>query len=461
LNRVGVLQVTTNENRFERWFNKGPFHRLILTLALFLVWLLCDSLVAMLIVKRGHAKSEDFFVTSMLSSVYDEHRNIPQIRELLAGHPRIYPAYQERFLADGLLGARLIPNFLTFTPDRWGNETVSAYAANGTFWFMTDEYGFPTVARLGHHYSLRKPADVFRVIMLGGSTVEGVGVESPLESLPSKLQLLLEREPSQTPKKVEVINGGISHFSSDQEYLLLIADLLRFEPDLVIAYDGWNDSHHLPDAIAGAPRTRPFRSASQENNEDRVNASFSVTGSFGLFATVGVGHMLDFFSHFATFRLLNYSIDLVIEHYHGKGNAVNHGPAYKPELSVEAAQIYIENRERMLFVAKQSGFQFASFLQPIIGVDGKTYTATEAQYASPAVKRERESFYRTVRPLLDKLAMANEVSGTFCVADISTKSFSGVTDMVYADTGHLLAYGNELVAQQILRELERCKLLPR
>ena len=460
MNGVRVLQVTTNENRFEQWFDKGPFNRLLLMLALLLVWLLCDSLFAVLIVNRGHAKSEDFFVTSVLSPVHDERRNIPQIRELLAGHPRIYPAYQERFQADGLLGARLIPNFLTFTPDRWGNATVSAYAANRTFWFMTDEYGFPTVAHLGHHYSLRKPANVFRVIMLGGSTVEGAGVNSPLESLPSKLQLLLERELSRTSKKVEVINGGIAHFSSDQEYLLLIADLLPFEPDLVIAYDGWNDSHNLPDTIAGAPRTRPFRSESQENNEDRANASFSVTGSFGLFATVGAGHMLDFLSHFATFRLLNYSINLVIEHYHGKGDAVNHGLAYKPELSVEAAQIYIENRERMLFIAKQKGFQFASFLQPIIGVDGKVYTAIEAQYASPAVKHERETFYQTVRPLLDRFAMANEVSGTSCVADISTRSFSGVTDTVYADTGHLLAYGNELVAQHILTELERCKLLP-
>jgi hypothetical protein len=461
LNRVGVPQVTANENRFERWFNEGPFHRLILMLALLLVWLLCDSLAAVLIVKLRHTRSDDFFATSMLSSVYDDHRNIPQIRELLAGHPRIYPAYQDRFLADGLLGARLIPNFLTFTPDRWVNATVSAYATNGTFWFATDEYGFPTVARLGHHYSLRKPADVFRVIVLGGSTVEGVGVKSPLESLPSKLQLLLERELSQPSKKVEVINAGISHFTSDQEYLLLIADLLRFEPDLVIAYDGWNDSHHLPDVIAGAPRTRPFRSASQENNEDRVNASFSVIGSFGQFATISTGHMLDFLRHFVTFRLLNYSVDLVIEHFNRKDNAVNDGPAHKPELSVEAAQIYIENRERMLFIAKQNGFRFASFLQPIIGVDEKVYTPIEAQYISPTARQEREIFYQTVRPLLDKFATANEVSGTSCVADISTKSFSGVTDMVYADTGHLLAYGNELVAQHIVAELERCKLLPR
>jgi len=136
------------------------------------------------------------------------------------------------------------------------------------------------------------------------------------------------------------------------------------------------------------------------------------------------------------------------------------GSAYEPELSVEAAHVYIENRERMLFIAKQKGFRFASFLQPITGVDGKTYTATESQYASPAVVQKRQIFYQTVRPLLGKFASANEVSGVSCVADISTTSFAGVSEMVYADTGHLLANGNELVAQHILTELERCKLLP-
>jgi hypothetical protein len=124
----------------------------------------------------------------------------------------------------------------------------------------------------------------------------------------------------------------------------------------------------------------------------------------------------------------------------------------------------MENRERMLFIAKQKGFHFASFLQPIVGIDGKPYTPIESLYAPPiddVVKQEREIFYQTVRPLLGKFASAKEVTGASCVADISTTSFAGVSDTVYADTGHLLANGNELVAQRILTELKRCKLLPR
>ena len=122
----------------------------------------------------------------------------------------------------------------------------------------------------------------------------------------------------------------------------------------------------------------------------------------------------------------------------------------------------------MLFIAKQSGFHFASFLQPIMEVDGKSYSATETRYvahlhpqiANDLIKQEREVFYQTVRPLLREFAAANEVAGAFCMADISTSSFAGVADTVYYDSGHLLATGNEWVAQRILAELKRCNLLP-
>jgi lysophospholipase L1-like esterase len=456
------------ENRFELWFSKGRFRRLQLILVLLVVWLLCDSLLAIVLVRTGHAKREDFFATSLHPFNATDHLDVPEIRDLLAGHARLYPRYLDRFQADGLLGGRLVPNFLIVMPPIRRNGAGDSNGVEKPFWLMTDEQGFPPVARVGHHYLVQKPADVFRVIMLGGSTVEGIGANSPLESLPSKLQLLLEREFPHSSKQIEVINAGISGFSSDQEYLFLIADLLRYKPDLVIAYDGWNDSHILRQAIAEGPRTRPYRTVSQANNADRVNASFSPSGSFGLFATITAGRTLGYLSHFATFRLMQSSIRRVTDRFDHRNNAAQHDPAFRPEPSVEAAHFYIENRERMLFIAKQSGFNFASFLQPIIGIDGKSYSATESPYvahlhpqiANGLIKPEREVFYQTVRPLLRAFAAANDVSGAICTADISTSSFAGVADTVYYDSGHLLAKGNEFVAQRILAELKRCNLLP-
>jgi len=284
----GYRLMEVSENRFELWFSKGRFSRLI--------WFwFAHGMAAVRFLGRGADRKGRTRKTGGFL------RNLPAVVRLCRSsqHPAdrrtagIAPAdFSGISVAlSSRWSARCAPD--TQFPDirtrPLGRRDCLRLCSQQTFWFMTDEYGFPTVARLGQHYSLRKPANVFRVIMLGGSTVEGVGVKSPLESLPSKLQLLLEQELSQTSKQVEVINGGISHFASDQEYLLLIADLLRFEPDLVIAYDGWNDSQHMPDAIAGAPRTRPFRSASQEDNEDRVNASFSPIGAFRLFAAISAG----------------------------------------------------------------------------------------------------------------------------------------------------------------------------
>ena len=471
--RIDILEGTVKvadvkENRFELWFSQGRFRRLLLVLVVLVLWLLCDSLLAVAMVLTGHARREDFFATSLHLSNPAGRPDIPEIHDVLARHARLYPRYLERFQADGLLGGRLVPNFLIVMPPLRPSGSEDSNGLDKPFWLMTDEQGFPPVARVGHHYLVPKPADVFRVIMLGGSTVEGIGVSSPLESLPSKLQLLLEREFPRSSKQIEVINAGISGFSSDQEYLFLIADLLRYKPDLVIAYDGWNDAHILRQAIEGGPRTRPYRSVSQENNEDRVNASFSPGGSFGLFATITAGRTLEYLGHFATFRLLHSSIRRITGRFDPINNAAQPDPAFRPEPSVEAAHFYIENRERMLFIAKQSGIRFASFLQPIMEIDGKSYSATENRYAAhlhpqianDQIKQEREVFYETLRPLLSEFAATNEVAGAFCMADISTSSFAGVVDTVYYDSGHLLAKGNEFVAQRILAELKRCNLLP-
>lgn len=459
------------KNRFEQWFAKGRLSRLTLTLALLLalllVWLLCDTLLAIVIVETGHANREEFFATSIETFVHSDRREIPQIRDLLARHGRFYPRYWDHFQADGLLGVRLAPNFLGVGAPRPGNGWEPIGDADKPYWFMTDEQGFPPVARLGHRYLLPKPANVFRVIVLGGSTVEGLGVNSPLESLPSKLLLLLEQTFARSSKEVEVINAGVSGYSSDQEYLLLIADLLRYEPDLVIAYDGWNDAQLLPVTIAGTPYTRPYRTLLQQSNGDRVNASYSPTGSFRLFVTITSGRLVEYLSHFSTSWLLQHLIQRITDRFHWSEDAAPHNQGFQRDSSVAAARFYIESRERMFFIARQKKFRFASFLQPIMLIDGKPYTAAEKVYAgrlapqmaNDVVGRQREVFYQTVRPLLEEFASKNEASGVSCVADISTTSFAGVSDTVYTDSGHLLANGNELVAQRILGELKRCNLL--
>jgi hypothetical protein len=452
------------KNRIDIWLHESPINRFSLLLAMAAIWLLFDFLIAIGLVLAGSARIDQFYLTEWLSPAVRAHSVNSKWRELLAQHARLYPSYMDRFEADGLLGYRLVSNFLTVVPPPLGSWV------SHTFWFTTNDQGFPlterAVERVGRHYEIPKMAGVFRILMLGGSTVEGYGVNSPLDSLPSKLQGLLSDAFAQHShlgfRHIELINAGVTNYASDQEYLSLLVDLLRFEPDLVVVYDGWNDSEVLPVWIGGDPWTRPYRGPPQQANADRVNRTFTVAGAFGLFVTIASKKTVTILDGFVTFHIAHRAI-------HGLagmmrlGDAGHAEPSYDPAYSLQAARFFLANRERMLLLAEQNGFRFAALLQPLMLVDNKIYTGFElaaAAHLSPIQRRERELFYSTVRPLLTGFAAAREVPERVCIRDISATSFAGITETVYADSGHLLPSGNQIVAEHILAELQRCHLLP-
>ena len=85
---------------------------------------------------------------------------------------------------------------------------------------------------------LAKPADVTRIVVLGDSRTMAEGV--PFDEIyPRRLERLLrEANPG---RKFEVINGGVSGYSSHQGRALLEEKLLAYEPDYVTVLFGIND----------------------------------------------------------------------------------------------------------------------------------------------------------------------------------------------------------------------------
>ncbi|WP_026605780.1 hypothetical protein [Methylocapsa acidiphila] len=186
-----------------------------------------------------------------------------------------------------------------------------------------------------------------------------------------------------------------------------------------------------------------------------MNDSFTSWGAVRIAAAMTAQHALEALDGFATFKLLHLALTRV-----APVGAVE--TPYLPAYSERAAQFYIENRERMLFLAKQSDAGFASFLQPIIGVDGKEYAEIERAHAAlmtPTEVQERAVFYGAARPMLRDFKARHEDRGV-CVADLSDSVFKGRTEPLYADDGHLLPEGNKIVAQRIMAELRSCQLLP-
>ena len=100
-----------------------------------------------------------------------------------------------------------------------------------------NEWGFR-----GPSVTLEKPEGVYRVVCLGGSSTYGHGPTSDATTWPARLQHFLN-DPNlfDHGKRVEVLNGGLSGWSTFESSINLAHRMIQFEPDLVIVYHTIND----------------------------------------------------------------------------------------------------------------------------------------------------------------------------------------------------------------------------
>ena len=90
----------------------------------------------------------------------------------------------------------------------------------------------------GSEFSEIKQLDTYRIFMVGGSTMFGAGATADETTIPGFTQgFLNERD---FGFDIEVINAGIQGADSDSELNLTEQKLRKFNPDLIIVYDGWN-----------------------------------------------------------------------------------------------------------------------------------------------------------------------------------------------------------------------------
>jgi lysophospholipase L1-like esterase len=123
--------------------------------------------------------------------------------------------------------------------------------------------------------SLTKPANTFRVAVLGDSFVEAFQVE-----LDRTFPILSENELNRgTSKRVEIMNFGLSGYTQTEELLILQNELEKYAPDMVMLFFfPGNDIDDVKRATAYS-KMRPFFKIS-ENRKLILDTSFSKTLEF-------------------------------------------------------------------------------------------------------------------------------------------------------------------------------------
>ena len=87
----------------------------------------------------------------------------------------------------------------------------------------------------------RKKTGTFRIYIVGGSTVEGLGpLGDPESHWPARLEKLLNS--AQLPQSVEIINAGVAGYTSVESFVEFSLRGLALQPDLLLIYHNINDA---------------------------------------------------------------------------------------------------------------------------------------------------------------------------------------------------------------------------
>lgn len=155
------------------------------------------------------------------------------------------------------IGARL------YVMKKWPDEKVLAYTHHSAEKGRYSSHPYlPYVLRGGHvspnglhtsnSYGFRgkefntvKPAGVFRIVAIGASTTYGV-VNSDQNTYPAQLERRIRESGYEN---VEVLNAGVSGYTTTETFINFYLRVLNLSPDMVIFYQARNDV--FPQAFNG------------------------------------------------------------------------------------------------------------------------------------------------------------------------------------------------------------------
>lgn len=141
-----------------------------------------------------------------------------------------YRDINQRYIRDPRLGHRLGRNY----PENSHEDPIWNIR-----WLGTNQNGFYGQK---NYVNLTKQSDTVRVILLGGSAAMGLGASSKETTIQAFLQKKFDV--SFPNKKVEVLNCAVGDYSSAQALAAFSLELIEYDPDVVVLFDGFNDFSH-------------------------------------------------------------------------------------------------------------------------------------------------------------------------------------------------------------------------
>jgi lysophospholipase L1-like esterase len=238
-----------------------------------------------------------------------------------------------------------------------------------------------------------------RIMVVGGSTAFGTGLQNDDETFEHHLEHLLN---------AEVINAAVVGHASGQELVYLLMELVDLQPDVVITLDGWNDYdlHPLTSKFLGSNGFGQI--------EEQLKTLQSVTdGSF----LTRVSNL-----YWILFPNITKQLESLWVRFFRREEQTS-----EPDLRVASA-VYATNITKMQRLSEAFNYKFLCVLQP---------------------DRDRKQQYRAFR---EAAKMHLQQAGIEAL-DLNELDEQGIKAEWYMDPVHLDGAGNQAIAQIIANKI--------
>jgi lysophospholipase L1-like esterase len=274
-------------------------------------------------------------------------------------------------------------------------------------------------------FALRKTSEArpMRVFLIGGSTMWGTGARDS-GTIASALSRTIASDT--TFGSTEVLNLGESGYVSTQSVIRLELELRKGNvPDIVILYDGVNDVFAAYQNLQpGLPQNETHRAAEFNLLKERSRMR---------------GIWLD--------SLISRTVIAgVVQSLRAMISSPPHPAPPHVDLAPEIVRLYRENLKIVEALAKQYGFIYEAYWQPVVFAKESPTPYQQKQadlvgYARPLF----QEVYKRVREDADLRTNTH-------FHDVST-IFDTISAPVYLDFCHITEAGNALVARQMHADL--------
>jgi hypothetical protein len=267
-----------------------------------------------------------------------------------------------------------------------------------------------------------KPPEVFRVFILGGSTVEG-GLNDQWA-----IDTYLGQDLKKYYQGVEVINSGIVGYTSKEELALLQTRILDLQPDVVVIFDGRNDLYY-----SIMENGSPYYSC--KNVLDKLinyPTFYSLSTNLARFLTKKSAAIT------RTFRFC----------FRQKQQAVY---PHKVKFKDLAIATYVSNLRLLKAALEINGIKGIIAFQPTLGYAKDNVTAYEKSVASYLQDEEKSDWLSQIPlvwPQVGRQVAAIADSGPVRTYDL-TRVFEQTRETAYIDSVHYTPLGCQIIASRL------------